>query len=57
MLSYSTSRVNQTDAGAGYVTAARRILEQIDEQECRAAGGFTNPSGELGATTPTGLAA
>jgi DNA-binding transcriptional LysR family regulator len=45
-----------TDAGADYVAAARRILEQVDEQERRAAGEFTNPRGELVVTTPVQVA-
>jgi len=38
------------------VAAARRILEQVDEQERRAAGEFTNPRGELVVTTPVQVA-
>jgi DNA-binding transcriptional LysR family regulator len=45
-----------TDAGADYLASARQILEQVDEQERRAAGEFTAPRGELVITTPVQIA-
>ena len=44
LLVRTTRKLLLTDAGADYVAAARRILEQVDEQERRAAGEFTNPA-------------
>ena len=56
LLVRTTRKLLLTDAGADYVAAARRILEQVDEQERRAAGEFTNPRGELVVTTPVQVA-
>lgn len=56
LLVRTTRKLLLTDAGADYVSAARRILEQVDEQERRAAGEFTNPRGELVVTTPVQVA-
>jgi DNA-binding transcriptional LysR family regulator len=52
LLVRTTRKLLLTDAGTDYVAAARQILEQVDEQERRAAGEFTNPRGELVVTTP-----
>lgn len=56
LLVRTTRKLLLTDAGTDYVDAARRILEQVDEQERRAAGEFTNPRGELVVTTPVQVA-
>jgi DNA-binding transcriptional LysR family regulator len=48
----STRKLELTDAGAVYVETAKQILEQVDEQERRAAGEFAAPRGELVVTTP-----
>ena len=56
LLVRTTRKLLLTDAGVDYVVAARRILEQVDEQERRAAGEFTNPRGELVVTTPVQVA-
>jgi DNA-binding transcriptional LysR family regulator len=56
LLVRTTRKLSLTDAGADYVAAARQILEQVDEQERRAAGEFTNPRGELVVTTPVQVA-
>jgi DNA-binding transcriptional LysR family regulator len=56
LLVRTTRKLQLTDAGTDYVAAARRILEQVDEQERRAAGEFTNPRGELVVTTPVQVA-
>jgi DNA-binding transcriptional LysR family regulator len=41
-----------TDAGAAYLSAARRILEQVEEAEREAAGEFQTPRGMLVLTAP-----
>ena len=56
LLVRTTRKLLLTDAGTDYVAAARRILEQVDEQERRAAGEFANPRGELVVTTPVQVA-
>ena len=52
LLVRTTRKVALTDAGAVYVTSARRILDQIDETERVAAGEFHAPRGELILTAP-----
>lgn len=52
LLVRTTRKLTLTDAGGEYLAAARRILEQVDEQERRAVGEFTNPRGELVIATP-----
>jgi DNA-binding transcriptional LysR family regulator len=52
LLTRTTRKVAMTDAGAAYVAAARRILDQIDETERVAAGEFHAPRGELVVTAP-----
>jgi DNA-binding transcriptional LysR family regulator len=52
LLIRTTRKVALSDAGAGYVASARRILEQIDETERVAAGEFDAPRGELILTAP-----
>lgn len=52
LLIRSTRKLILTDAGVGYVAAARRILEQLDDAEREAAGEFTTPKGELVITAP-----
>ncbi|MCP5425349.1 MAG: LysR family transcriptional regulator [Gammaproteobacteria bacterium] len=52
LLIRTTRKLSLTDAGAGYVRAARRILEQVDEAERDATGEFTVPKGELVITAP-----
>jgi DNA-binding transcriptional LysR family regulator len=56
LLIRSTRKLELTDAGADYVASAKQILEQVDEQERRAAGEFTAPRGELVITTPVQIA-
>lgn len=56
LLVRTTRKLQLTDAGVDYVAAAKRILEQVEEQERRAAGEFTNPRGELVLTTPVQVA-
>jgi len=52
LLTRTTRKLTLTDAGLAYVSAARSILEQIEELERQAAGEFTAPKGELVVTAP-----
>ncbi len=52
LLTRTTRRIALTDAGATYVEAARRILEQVEEAERQASGEFVVPKGELVITAP-----
>ena len=52
LLIRTTRRLALTDAGAGYVAAARRILEQVQEAEREAAGELVEPKGELVVSAP-----
>jgi DNA-binding transcriptional LysR family regulator len=52
LLIRTTRKLTLTDAGIGYVAAARRILEQVGDAEREAAGEFTTPKGELVITAP-----
>ncbi|MGD2166522.1 MAG: LysR family transcriptional regulator [Gammaproteobacteria bacterium] len=52
LLIRTTRKLTLTDAGFDYVTAARRILEQVENAEREAAGEFTSPKGELVVTAP-----
>src|SRR6202012_1469862 len=52
LLTRTTRKVTLTDAGATYVTSARRILEEVDETERVATGEFQAPRGELVVTAP-----
>lgn len=52
LLTRTTRKIALTDAGAIYVDAARRILEQVEEAERQASGEFAMPKGELVITAP-----
>ncbi len=52
LLIRTTRKLTLTDAGATYLAAARRILEQVEAAEREAAGEFTAPKGELVITAP-----
>ncbi|GAB7539842.1 LysR family transcriptional regulator [Burkholderia sp. 3C] len=52
LLTRTTRGLKPTDAGADYVTRARRILELVDAQERDASGEFTAPRGELVVSAP-----
>lgn len=52
LLNRSTRRLTLTEAGRSYVTACRRILEQVGEAERTAAGEYSAPQGELTLTAP-----
>jgi DNA-binding transcriptional LysR family regulator len=48
----STRRLALTDAGSAYVSACKRILEDIGEAERKAAGEYAAPKGELVISAP-----
>jgi DNA-binding transcriptional LysR family regulator len=52
LLIRSTRRLTLTDAGAAYVAASKRILDQVTEAERAAAGEHSAPRGELIVTAP-----
>jgi DNA-binding transcriptional LysR family regulator len=52
LLIRSTRRLTLTEAGRGYVSACRRILEDVNEAERAAAGEYSAPRGELVVTAP-----
>ena len=52
LLVRGTRRVTLTDAGATYVTAARRLLEDLRTAEREVAGEMVAPRGELVVTAP-----
>lgn len=52
LLTRTSRRVDLTEAGQAYVTAARRILEQVHEAERAATGEYSAPRGDLVVTAP-----
>jgi DNA-binding transcriptional LysR family regulator len=52
LLNRTTRAVSLTDAGARFLTGARRVLAEFDEIERAAAGEGTAPRGELRITAP-----
>src|ERR1700761_6835743 len=52
LLQRTTRKVSWPDAGAPYVTACRKVLEQLGEAERAAAGEYQSPRGELTVTAP-----
>jgi DNA-binding transcriptional LysR family regulator len=52
LLTRTTRKLTLTDLGIGFVTASRRILEQVEEAENQATGEYTTPKGELVITAP-----
>lgn len=52
LLMRTTRKITLTEAGAGYVAQARRILDLVREQEREAAGEFNTARGELVVTAP-----
>ena len=52
LLTRTTRKLALTDAGEAYISAARRILDEIDDAERVAAGEFHTPRGELNITAP-----
>ena len=52
LLNRSTRQLTLTDAGRAYVTACKRILEEVSEAERAASGEYSSPKGELIITAP-----
>ena len=52
LLTRSTRRLSLTEAGADYVEACKRILEEIDDADRRASGEYVAPRGELVLAAP-----
>jgi DNA-binding transcriptional LysR family regulator len=52
LLLRSTRKLTLTESGRNYVSACRRILEDVNEAERAAAGEYTAPRGELIMTAP-----
>jgi len=52
LITRSTRHLTLTNAGLEYVTTCRRILDEIDQAERRAAGEYTAPKGDLVITAP-----
>ena len=52
LLIRSTRKLVLTEAGAAYVSVAKRILEQVAEAERTAAGEYSAPRGDLAVTAP-----
>jgi len=52
LLHRSTRRISLTDAGSVYITACRRILEEISHAESSAAGEYSEPKGDLMISAP-----
>jgi len=52
LLVRSTRRLEITEAGAAYIEACRRILDQVNEAERAAAGEYNEPRGDLVVAAP-----
>ncbi len=52
LLTRSAKGLAPTSAGRSFVTAAKAILEQLNEAERAAAGEYTAPRGDLAVTAP-----
>jgi DNA-binding transcriptional LysR family regulator len=52
LLTRTTRQLALTEAGASYVAACRRILEEVGEAERAATGEYTTPKGSLMVTAP-----
>jgi DNA-binding transcriptional LysR family regulator len=52
LLVRTTRKLMLTEAGAAYLAASKRILEQVSEAERAAAGEYNTPRGELVLTAP-----
>jgi DNA-binding transcriptional LysR family regulator len=52
LLTRTTRQLSLTDAGRSYVTACKRILEEVAEAERAATGEYSAPKGELIMTAP-----
>ena len=52
LLTRTTRQLSLTEAGASYVAACRRIIEDVGEAERAATGEYTTPKGDLTITAP-----
>jgi len=52
LLIRSTRKLTLTDAGAAYVAASKRILEQVGDAERAASGEYSSPRGDLVVAAP-----
>lgn len=52
LLNRSNRKLDLTDAGRSYVSACRRILDDVDDAERTASGEYSAPKGELVITAP-----
>jgi DNA-binding transcriptional LysR family regulator len=52
LLTRTTRQLALTEAGASYLAACRRILEEVGEAERAATGEYTSPRGDLTITAP-----
>ncbi|MET0868736.1 MAG: LysR family transcriptional regulator [Pseudorhodoplanes sp.] len=52
LLIRTTRKLTLTDAGSAYLTASRKILEQVAEAERAAAGEYLTPRGDLAIAAP-----
>jgi DNA-binding transcriptional LysR family regulator len=52
LLVRSTRKLALTEAGAVYLSACRRILDEVEEAEARASGEYHVPRGDLSLTAP-----
>jgi DNA-binding transcriptional LysR family regulator len=52
LLIRSTRKLTLTDAGAAYVAAAKRILDEVNHAEREASGEYSTPRGDLVITAP-----
>src|SRR5215469_7303701 len=52
LLIRSTRKLTLTDAGAAYLAACKRILEQVSDAERAATGEYSTPKGDLIVTAP-----
>lgn len=52
LLVRTTRMLTPTDAGAAYIDACKRILEQVDEAERNVSGEYSTPRGDLVVTAP-----
>jgi DNA-binding transcriptional LysR family regulator len=52
LITRSSRQISLTDAGRSYVSACKRILEELGEAEREASGEYSDPKGELTLTAP-----
>jgi DNA-binding transcriptional LysR family regulator len=52
ILNRTTRRIEITDQGRGYIAACRRVLQDLEEIERKAAGEYSAPKGKLNVTAP-----